>query len=105
MTPDVLSLPGYLQVTILSFWLPTLGFALLTWFVYRRDAHTRGTWVEKGAWLAIGVAVAIELAGWVFNAPWLHLLAPRIAVGALIACAIWSCVLLLTRRNAGSDRQ
>jgi len=97
MNRSIYSLPGYFEVTVLSFWLPTMVFVLLTIFVIRRNPLTKGTWIEKGAWAVIGVTSAMQIAGWIFDMLPLHVLSQDLGLAGAIACGIWAVFASLKR--------
>ena len=99
MNRSVYSLPGYFEVTVLSFWLPTIVFVLVAIFVFRRNPRTKGTWIEKGAWTVIGVTSAMQIAGWVFDVLALHSLSQDLGLAGAIVCGVWAVSASITKQD------
>lgn len=93
MMPSMYTLPGYFRVTVLSFWLPTILFVGVVFLVIRRKPYLRGSWVERGAWLTLGVSIALQVAGWAFDQLWMHSLSQDLGLIGSIACGIWAAYL------------
>ncbi|MGF6920250.1 hypothetical protein [Paraburkholderia sp. 40] len=62
MNSSVQSAPGYLQMTFYAFWALTLIFAVVTLLVFRRKTELQNSGIEKGAWIAIVLAILLQLA-------------------------------------------
>jgi hypothetical protein len=94
MTPSMYDLPGYFQMTVLSFWIPTL-VSLACLFLWRRDKNVRGTWVLKAATLILIVSVGLHLTGWIVDAIWLHTLSLDVGLVGSIVCGVWAIAYIV----------
>jgi len=91
--PSLYSLPGYFQVTVISFWIPTL-VSILCLYIDSQNEKLKKTWVIKGGTVFVALTVLLQIGGWVFDALWMHTVSQYAGLVGSVVCGIWTIAYL-----------
>lgn len=100
--PSMYSLPGYFMVTVWSFWVPTLLFAVVLGVVSRSPVM-RGKGVTAVGAMLLGLLVVMQIAGWVTDSIALHSWSQTIALYGVLGWAVWMVRITINERRKRSS--
>ena len=92
--PSMYSLHGYFLVTVVSFWLPTLVSLICIW-MWKRTRNVPNTWVINGAQIVVAASVVLQVAGWGFDAIWMHKLSQLVGLVGFTVFGIWAMAYIV----------
>lgn len=102
--PSMYALPGYFMVTVWSFWVPTLFFAVVLVMV-SRSPLMRGRGVTAVGAMLLGLIVVMQIAGWVIDSIALHSWSQTIALYGVLAWGVWMARISINERRKSSSQR